>query len=32
MIKSPAQTPAQIQRGIDPEFEQRQRDMRLGAF
>jgi hypothetical protein len=29
MIKSPAQTPAQIQRGIDPETEQRQRDLRL---
>ena len=33
MIKSPAQTPpqnpAQTQRGIDPDFEQRQRDLRL---
>lgn len=30
MIKTPAQTPqAQTQRGIDPEMEQRQRDLRL---
>lgn len=33
MIKSPAQTPpqnpAQTQRGVDPDFEQRQRDLRL---
>jgi hypothetical protein len=29
MIATQAQTPAERQRGIDPEFEQRQRDMRL---
>jgi len=29
MITIQAQTPAEQQRGIDPEFEQRQRDLRL---
>jgi len=29
MIKAPAQTPVPSQRGTDPEFEQRQRDLRL---
>lgn len=29
MITTQAQTPAERQRGIDPEFEQRQRDLRL---
>src|SRR5882672_10859307 len=29
VITTQAQTPAERQRGIDPEFEQRQRDLRL---